>query len=110
MAKRSDSDDGAEKKSADEKLSRLGRREFVKLVGTSGVAVGASVLAAETILAEPVPAPQEPADASTTGLVGPGPVKMTLRINGKAQTVIAEPRVTLLDLLRDRLHMTGAKK
>ncbi len=110
MAKRNDSDDGAEKKSSDEKLSRLGRREFVKLVGTSSVAVGASVLAAETILAEPAHATQEPADASTAGLVGPGPVKMTLRINGKPQTVIAEPRVTLLDLLRDRLHMTGAKK
>jgi xanthine dehydrogenase YagT iron-sulfur-binding subunit len=110
MAKRSDSDELAEKKSADEKLSRLGRREFVKLVGTSGVAVGASVLTAETILAEPMPVVNEPADAATTGLVGPGPVKMTLSINGKTQVVIAEPRVTLLDLLRDRLHMTGAKK
>jgi xanthine dehydrogenase YagT iron-sulfur-binding subunit len=108
VAKRSDSDDGAEKKGAEEKLARLGRREFVKLVGTSSVAVGASVLTAETILAEPVP--QEPADASTAGLVGPGPVSMTLRINGKPQTLVAEPRVTLLDLLRDRLHMTGAKK
>jgi len=35
---------------------------------------------------------------------------MTLEINDKPQTFVAEPRVTLLDALRDRLHFTGAKK
>ncbi len=37
-------------------------------------------------------------------------VKVTLEINGKPTTVSVEPRVTLLDLLRERLDLTGTKK
>jgi len=38
-------------------------------------------------------------------------ISMTLTVNG-VQTTIAldDPRVTLLDLLRERLHLTGTKK
>ncbi|WP_201839365.1 (2Fe-2S)-binding protein [Microvirga zambiensis] len=36
------------------------------------------------------------------------PVK--LDINGKEKTLSLEPRVTLLDALREHLHMTGTKK
>lgn len=38
--------------------------------------------------------------------------KMPLKIevNGKQHTLTVEPRVTLLDLLREQLHMTGTKK
>ncbi len=35
---------------------------------------------------------------------------MTLNINGKPTKLTAEPRVTLLDALRDHLDLTGAKK
>ncbi|GAU70841.1 oxidoreductase iron-sulfur subunit [Streptomyces sp. NBRC 110611] len=41
---------------------------------------------------------------------GPGPVKITLSVNGDERTFDAEPRVSLLDALRERLAMTGAKK
>jgi xanthine dehydrogenase YagT iron-sulfur-binding subunit len=34
----------------------------------------------------------------------------SLNINGQRQEFQLEPRVTLLDLLRERLHMTGTKK
>ena len=72
----------------------LGRREFVKMVSTTGMAVTAvGVL-----------------DAATSKLVGPGPVTMALNINGKPTKLVAEPRVTLLDALRDHLDLTGAKK
>jgi len=37
-------------------------------------------------------------------------VPISLRINGQTRTVRLEPRVTLLDALRDRLDLTGAKK
>lgn len=88
----------------------LGRREFVKLASTAGMAVtAAGMLAGEGIL-KAEPAPQEVPDAATTKLVGPGPVRMTLNINGKPTNVILEPRVTLLDTLRDHLDLTGAKK
>lgn len=35
---------------------------------------------------------------------------LNLTINGVKQSVRIEPRVTLLDLLRERLHLTGTKK
>src|SRR5437660_3434376 len=38
------------------------------------------------------------------------PVPVKLDINGKTQTVTVEPRVTLLDVLRDDLNLTGAKE
>ncbi len=36
--------------------------------------------------------------------------KLTLKINGREQQVDVEPRVTLLDALRERLQLTGTKK
>ncbi|GAB3901286.1 (2Fe-2S)-binding protein [Spirosoma agri] len=35
---------------------------------------------------------------------------LQLTINGKARQLSIEPRVTLLDLLREQLHLTGTKK
>ncbi|RYF88651.1 MAG: 2Fe-2S iron-sulfur cluster binding domain-containing protein [Chitinophagaceae bacterium] len=35
---------------------------------------------------------------------------LELEVNGVAQRLTVEPRVTLLDLLRDKLHLTGSKK
>ncbi|GAB2529416.1 (2Fe-2S)-binding protein [Rufibacter soli] len=37
-------------------------------------------------------------------------VNVTLQINGKKQKLSIEPRTTLLDLLREQLHLTGTKK
>jgi xanthine dehydrogenase YagT iron-sulfur-binding subunit len=48
--------------------------------------------------------------ASGTALVGPGPVPMTFTVNGKRLDASLEPRVTLLDALRNHLDLTGAKK
>jgi xanthine dehydrogenase YagT iron-sulfur-binding subunit len=42
--------------------------------------------------------------------VGPGPVDITLRINGQPRTLQLEPRVTLLDAFRQYLDLTGAKE
>ncbi|MEH2068960.1 MAG: (2Fe-2S)-binding protein [Nostoc sp.] len=39
-----------------------------------------------------------------------GTVSVTLQINDRPYTVEIEPRVTLLDLLRERLELTGSKK
>lgn len=46
-----------------------------------------------------------PADRPLTG-----ELTVTLYINNQAYTVQIEPRVTLLDLLRERLGLTGSKK
>lgn len=42
--------------------------------------------------------------------VGPGPTTVDLTVNGKATQLNVEPRVTLLDALRDRVGLTGAKR
>ena len=66
-------------------------------VGIGGGALGAGLLEREAV-------------AAPAGVVGPGPVPITLTINGKPVKVTVEPRVTLLDALRNYLDMTGAKR
>ncbi len=108
--KSAESDDPKKVKRGPEESGRkqggLGRRDFVKLVGGTGVAVSAGVLTKKVLL------PAEPnAQAAAAGRgIGPGPVNITLRVNGEEKVVAVEPRVTLLDALRDRLQLTGAKK
>ena len=46
-----------------------------------------------------------------SAIVSPsGTNTITLRINGTARTLEIEPRVSLLDALREYLHLTGTKK
>lgn len=42
--------------------------------------------------------------------VGPEPAKLVLQLNGNRHELEVEPRVTLLDVLRNRLQLTGAKE
>ena len=42
--------------------------------------------------------------------VGPEPTKVKLTVNGKPKVLAVEPRVTLLDALRDRVGLTGTKR
>jgi xanthine dehydrogenase YagT iron-sulfur-binding subunit len=44
------------------------------------------------------------------GLKGPGEIDVRLRVNGGEHFLRVEPRVTLLDALREYLHLTGTKK
>ena len=39
-----------------------------------------------------------------------GAIEINLTINGQRQQLRIEPRLTLLDLLREHLHLTGTKK
>lgn len=43
-------------------------------------------------------------------VLGPGPVKIQLNVNGNRVETTVEPRVTLLDALRDYLDVTGCKR
>ena len=74
------------------------RRGFISGVGLGG-ALGTGLLEREAAAA-PVPA----------NVAGPGPVAITLTINGKPVNVTVEPRVTLLDAMRNYLDLTGAKR
>jgi xanthine dehydrogenase YagT iron-sulfur-binding subunit len=42
-------------------------------------------------------------------ILGPGKVPLTLEINGRRAELSAEPRTTLLEILRDHLDLTGTK-
>lgn len=80
--------------------SKVSRRGFIGGVGIGGGALGADLLESEA-LAQP---------AGQAGLKGPGAVPITLEVNGKTHNLKVEPRVTLLDALRDYLGLTGAKR
>ncbi len=45
-----------------------------------------------------------------TARTEPGAVPVKLTINGRAYDLEVAPWITLLDLLRERLHLTGSKK
>jgi len=75
---------------------RVSRRGFI-----GGVSAGSTALA---LLDTPE------TQAATGAVQGPGEVPITLRINGKPIQLSVEPRVTLLDALRNRLEITGAKR
>ncbi len=79
------------------------RRAFLKGFGSG--ALGAGLLGA----AAPESGKGKPAAAGPRTF-GPAAVPLTLKINGQPRSIRVEPRVTLLDALRDRLDLTGAKK
>lgn len=51
-----------------------------------------------------------PATAEPLTMRGPGATNISLSVNGIEHHVTIEPRVSLLDLLRERLELTGTKK
>jgi len=79
--------------------SAFSRRGFLGGMGIGTGAVGAGLLEGEAQAAPPA-----------ANVVGPGPVPITLNINGKPVSLTVEPSVTLLDALRNHLDYTGAKK
>ncbi len=95
----------SEKESAPAGVSPAGlsRRGFLK---------GAGITAAGTALLEGVQVFTREAVAATTQHepeLGPGPVLVTLHVNGKEHTLQIEPRTTLAEALRIHLGMTGTK-
>jgi aerobic-type carbon monoxide dehydrogenase small subunit (CoxS/CutS family) len=94
------------KKTPDEpRPSEPARRRFLK-TGAAG-ALGVGLLGGAAPAAEET---AEPDVTSASGVFGPTPVTFSLSVNGEARRVRLEPRVTLLDALRDHLGLTGAKR
>lgn len=87
---------------ADPSAIHFSRRLFLSGLGATGILASAAPLAAAAPVAEPVEA--APTDAADNRTV-------TLRINGKDYTLRGlDTRATLLDTLRERLHLSGTKK
>ena len=72
-------------------IDDLSRREFIGSAIAAGSALG---LAAGPVRAE---------EAGPT-------IPISLQVNGRDQQLSLDPRVTLLDALREHLHLTGSKK
>jgi len=73
-------------------------------LGVAGVVATAAPLV-HAVGAEDAPAADVPRAEEV-----PGAVPVTLRVNGIEQRLMLEPRVTLLDALRENLQMFGTKK
>jgi len=81
----------------------LTRRGFLSHAGAAGIAGVAASMPIVAAAAEIAPAPPEAPEI-------PGTVSIALRINGTTHQMRIDPRATLLDTLRETVHLTGTKK
>src|SRR4028119_2330175 len=83
------------------KAKRTSRRNFL----------GQALTAAGTAIAAPSLLNQATAAKEEQSMQAPeGEMAVTLNVNGEARSLTIEPRVTLLDALRERMELTGSKK
>ncbi len=81
-----------------EPASGVTRRDFMKI---SGIGVAVPLLVGPTVIE---------IAGEEVAVHGPGKVPVQLNVNGKQLQAQLEPRVTLLDALRDNFNLTGAKR
>lgn len=81
-----------------EKGSGLSRRRFLKV---SGISLSVPLVMGHRVIN---------VAGAEVKVYGPTKVPIQLMINGKASSVNVEPRVTLLEALRNELDITGAKR
>jgi len=81
------------------------RRDLLKLSAVTGGALA---------MGELWPGIAEAAEAASAAAAqvapAPAPVDVLLRVNGGEHRLALDPRTTLLDALREHLHLTGSKK
>ena len=82
----------------------ISRRSFLKGLGTAAVTSATASVAKVAAAAEEIDKP------GRANVFGPGPVPITLDVNSKPLRLNVEPRVTLLDALRNNSRLTGAKE
>jgi xanthine dehydrogenase YagT iron-sulfur-binding subunit len=101
MSRQSDSDEKGEPGSGSE-FGKSTRRTFISRLGM------ASLLASASSIAPAFGEPKEKEQSIPSESKDAIPV--TLRVNGKKYDLRIDPRTTLLDCLREHLHLTGSKK
>jgi xanthine dehydrogenase YagT iron-sulfur-binding subunit len=77
----------------------VSRRDFLKTAGVGGLATAVTAAGEAEVDAQTGPR-----------AVGPGDVPVTLTVNGKRVDLRIEPRVTLLDAVRNRADLIGNKR
>ena len=82
------------------------RRRFLSRLGMASLLASAGPVLGERARAESAPTPK----TKETLPAVEGAIPVTLRVNGKKYDLQIDPRTTLLDCLREHLHLTGSKK
>jgi xanthine dehydrogenase YagT iron-sulfur-binding subunit len=88
-------------------LGKLSRRSFLSHMGAAGVATAATAVT-PLVVSSAIAETQERTVPDAQAI--PGTMPVTLKVNGKSYSVQIDPRATLLDTLRETLHLTGTKK
>jgi xanthine dehydrogenase YagT iron-sulfur-binding subunit len=78
------------------------RRSFIQTLGASAAATAIADQASAAIRTRPT--------ADGPEILGPDPIEITLRINGKEARTKIDPTATLLEVLRLNLGLTGSKE
>src|SRR5262247_448096 len=78
------------------------RRDFLKSAGVGGLATAVTTIG--------TPGADDAEAQTGPRVVGPGDVPVALMVNGKRLELQIEPRVTLLDAIRNRADLTGNKR
>jgi xanthine dehydrogenase YagT iron-sulfur-binding subunit len=86
----------------------LSRRAFLQGSGLAAAATAVSGLPVLTPTADA--GPLQAGGGPNVPAQGPAAVKITLNVNGRDMSTAVEPRVTLLDALRNYLDVTGCKR
>jgi xanthine dehydrogenase YagT iron-sulfur-binding subunit len=87
---------------------KFSRRSFISRLGAAGAAVTAAAAAQPLMAPAQIPTPEATTSDSKRKI--PGSIAITLRVNGQQHHVEIDPRASLLDTLRETLHLTGTKK
>ncbi len=95
-------DDNA-RKDPTSSLGRLTRRSFLTRAGAAGVATAVSSFAVSANA-------QAPAPTDNTSESAKNLIPIVLKVNGETHAIQIDPRATLLDTLRETIHLTGTKK
>ncbi len=82
------------------------RRRFLK----QALMTGGGVAAANLLMSYRLKIFAQDAPSARTRNEAVGTIPVTLRVNGKSYPLQLDPRVTLLDALRERIGLTGSKK
>ncbi|CAA9540230.1 MAG: Periplasmic aromatic aldehyde oxidoreductase, iron-sulfur subunit YagT [uncultured Thermomicrobiales bacterium] len=90
--------------------NRTTRRRLLQTASGAGVAALAPGMPAAATASGPLAAATTPAAQATPAAVGLGAVPVGLRVNGADLALSLDPRVSLLDALREHAGLTGTKK
>ena len=97
-----DQNESGAQRDPESEFARSTRRTFIARLGLAGVVASAG--SATAVFAE------NPEKKAVTSTESKDAVPVKLKVNGKQYDLRIDPRTSLLDCLREHLHLTGSKK